>query len=102
MAKRLLICKDAEQKTILVQQQLNETDNITYSIVDNPPVIEEVAGKIGKYSLDEEGNIIVIYEDIPKTDIEILREENTQIKESNAMLNQAITELSLVVSTLMA
>ena len=99
---RLLICKDSEQNVIIVQQRLNETDNITYSIIENPPAIEEVEGKVGKYALDEEGNIIVIYEDIPKTDIELLREENTQIKESNAMLNQAITELSLVVSTLMA
>ena len=100
--KRLLICKDSEQNVIIVQQRLNETDNITYSIIDNPPAIEEVEGKIGKYSLDENGNIVVVYEDVPKTDIELLREENTQIKESNAMLNQAITELSLVVSTLMA
>ena len=85
-----------------MQQQLDETENITYSIIENPPEIEKIAGKVGKYALDEAGNIIVVYENIPKTDIELLKEENTQIKEQNVMLNQAITELSLVVSTLMS
>ncbi|QEH67252.1 hypothetical protein QTL86_19385 [Cellulosilyticum sp. ST5] len=93
--ERLLICKDVEQNTILIQQQLDETENITYSIIDNPPVIELVEGKIGKYSLDTEGNIIVVYEDVPKSEVELLKEDNEALK-------QAVTELSMIVSTLMS
>lgn len=92
--KRLLVCTDAEQNTILVQQILEETENINYKIVDNPPAIEEVQGKKGKYDLDEAGNIIVVYEDIPKSEIEVL-------KEKNDTLSQAVTELTMIVATLM-
>ena len=93
--KRLLVCKDAEQNTILIQQILNETDNITYSIVDNPPLIEHVEGKIGEYALDANGNVIVVYKDIQKTEVELLKEDNEALK-------QAVTELSMIVSTLMS
>ncbi|WP_410496400.1 hypothetical protein QTL86_02730 [Cellulosilyticum sp. ST5] len=93
--KRLLICTDQEQKSVLLQQFLDETDSITYSIINNPPVIEEVDGKIGRYVLDDDGNIIVIYEDIPKSEVELLKADNEALK-------QAVTELSMIVSTLMS
>lgn len=100
MGKRLLICVDNEQKTILVQQDLNETESISYSIIDNPPHIEYVDGKVGKYAIDEEGNLVVIYSDIPKTDIELLKDENCTLREENESIKSAISELTQIISTL--
>lgn len=99
--KRLLICTDLEQKTVLVQETLTETENIKYSIVENPPIIEQKEGYIGKYALDENNNLIVVYTEIPKTNIEILKEENEVLKKENESVKSAISELTQIVSMLM-
>ena len=50
---RILINKQTNPVTGEVQivsiQHLNETENIVYEIIDNPPVIEVRDGYVGKY-----------------------------------------------------
>ena len=95
MKKRLLILTDKEQNTLLETKILNETDNITYTIVDNPPVIEEIDGKIGKYVLGDNGKLTVKYTDIPKTDIEILQEENDALTQRMSELQETLASFIL-------
>ncbi len=95
---RLLICKDKEQNTLLEAKLLTETENITYSIVDNPPEIKEINGYSGRYTIDEAGNIVVSYEEILKTEFELLKEELEEEKLKNKQLNEAVTELRMIVS----
>ena len=78
---RLLICKDSEQNTLLETRLLNETDNIKYYIIEDAPIIEEREGEIGKYALDENGNVYVKYTEIPPTKEEELQEQINELQE---------------------
>ena len=78
---RLLICKDSEQNTLLETRLLNETDNIKYYIIDDAPIIEEREGEIGKYALDENGNVYVKYTEIPPTKEEELQEQINELQD---------------------
>lgn len=87
---KLLICKDQEQNQLLEVRQLPETENIQYHIIEDAPKIEEIEGKIGKYALDDEGNIIVVYEEIPKTETEILKQRVSELEETIMVLSSNI------------
>ena len=88
---RLLICKDAEQNTLLETRVLNETDNIKYYIIENAPTIEEREGEIGKYALDESGQVIVIYEVKPKSKDEELQEQINDLQDIVMTLANTVT-----------
>ena len=81
MSKRLLICKDAEQNTLLETRLLNETDNIRYYIIEDAPIIEEREGEIGKYALDENGEVYVEYIEIPPSEVEELQEQINDLQD---------------------
>ena len=81
MSKRLLICKDAEQNTLLETRLLNETDNIKYYIIEDAPIIEEREGEIGKYALDENGEVYVEYTEIPPSKDEELQEQINDLQD---------------------
>ena len=78
---RLLICKDSEQNTLLETRLLNETDNIKYYIIEDVPTIEEREGEIGKYALDENGEVYVEYTKIPPTKDEELQEQINDLQD---------------------
>ena len=90
---RILILKDSEQNTLLETRLLKETDNIKYTILENPPEIEQREGYTGRYDFDTEGNLIVVYEKIPKTEIELIKEELAAEKARNEELEAANFEL---------
>ena len=87
---RLLICKDSEQNTLLETRLLNETDNIKYYIIEDAPIIEEREGEIGKYALDENGNVYVKYTEIPPTKEEELQEQINELQDVVMTLANAI------------
>ena len=78
---RLLILKDSEQNTLLETRVLNETDNIKYSIIEDAPTIEEREGEIGKYALDENGEVYVEYVEIPLSKEEELQEQINDLQD---------------------
>ena len=78
---RLLILKDSEQNTLLETRVLNETDNIKYSIIEDAPIIEEREGEIGKYALDENGEVYVEYVEIPLSKEEELQEQINDLQD---------------------
>lgn len=84
---RLLICKDAEQNTLLETRLLQETNNIKYNIIESPPIIEEREGYIGEYALDDSGDLVVIYEEIPKSETEILKQRVSELEETIMVLS---------------
>lgn len=57
---RILINKQKDPLTNTIQiistQNLHETENITYEIVDNPPVVEDREGCTGRYVWNNETN----------------------------------------------
>ena len=78
---RLLILKDSEQNTLLETRVLNETDNIKYSIIEDAPTIEEREGEIGKYALDENGEVYVKYTKIPLSKVDELQEQINDLQD---------------------
>ena len=78
---RLLICKDSEQNTLLETRLLNETDNIKYYIIEDVPIIEERENEIGKYALDENGEVYVEYVEIPPSKEEELQEQINDLQD---------------------
>ena len=90
MSNRLLICKDAEQNTLLETRVLNETDNIKYYIIEDAPTIEEREGEIGKYALDENGEVYVEYIEIPLSKDEELQEQINELQDIVMTLANAI------------
>lgn len=94
--KRLLILKDNAQNTLLEARLLEETSNIAYIIIDDPPEIEEREGYIGRYALDEAGNITVTYEIIPKSETELLKERIERLEQENISITQLVTTNTLL------
>lgn len=88
---RLLICKDSEQNTLLETRLLNETDNIKYYIIEDAPIIEEREGKIGKYALDENGEVYVEYTEMPPSKEEELQEQINDLQDIVMALTNAVT-----------
>lgn len=87
---RLLICKDAEQNTLLETRILQETDNIKYNIIESPPIIEEREGYIGEYGLDNSGDLVAIYEEIHKSETEVLQQRISELEEAIMVLSNTI------------
>ena len=90
MSNRLLICKDSEQNTLLETRLLNETDNIKYYIIEDAPTIEEREGEIGKYALDENGEVYVEYTEIPSSKEEELQEQINELQDVVMALTNAV------------
>lgn len=98
--KRLLICKDAEQNTLLETRVLNETDNIRYSIIENAPIIEERENEIGHYELNEQGEVIVVYEEKPKSQLDLIQEQLNQLIASTTSISEdGLLTMDLVMGT---
>ncbi len=94
--KRLLILKDQEQNTLLEARLLEETANISYTIIDEPPEIEAKEGYTGRYALDEAGNLTVTYEAIPKSETELLKERIERLEQENISITQLVTTNTLL------
>ena len=88
---RLLICKDSEQNTLLETRLLNETDNIKYYIIEDAPIIEEREGEIGKYALDENGEVYIEYVEIPPSKEEELQEQINDLQDIVMTLANTVT-----------
>ena len=91
MSKRLLICKDSEQNTLLEARLLNETDNIRYYIIEDAPEIEYREGYYGKYSLDENGEVYIEYVEIPPSKEEELQEQINDLQDIVMTLANTVT-----------
>ena len=87
---RVLICKDAEQNTLLETRLLNETDNIKYYIIDNAPEIEYHEGYYGEYALNENGEVYVEYTKIPPSKEEELQEQIHELQDAVMSLTNTI------------
>lgn len=97
---RLLICKDAEQNTLLETRLLNETDNIRYSILEDAPVIEERENEIGKYELGEDGQLTVVYEEKPKSQLDLIQEQLNQLIQSTTTISEDnLLNMDLIMGT---
>ena len=88
---RLLICKDSEQNTLLETRLLNETDNIKYYIIEDAPIIEEREGEIGKYALNENGEVYIEYVEIPPSKEEELQEQINDLQDIVMTLANTVT-----------
>ena len=77
---RILINKQTNPLTnesqLISTQHLNETENIVYEIIDNPPVIEIRDGYTGKYIWDNTTN---------QLDVEYVKNPITTEERINAM-----------------
>ena len=94
--KKLLMCVENlanEKPKLLESRLLIESDTIKWAVIDNPPEIEEKDGEIGKYDVDEQGKIIVCYEQRKKTEAEKLKEEIQEIKKEQLDMMEALAEM---------
>ena len=93
MNKVLFVYKDKEQKTVLNWHEYTVTDNIKCEILSEYPQIEEIEGQYGYYSLDEEGNVIVKYTELPKTEVELLKLENEALEERLCAMQELVATI---------
>lgn len=79
--EKLFILKDLNKNEILEQRLLFDDEFSKSEIVENPPKIGVVDGKIGRYSLDETGELVVIYDDVVMSDAEKIADLERQVAE---------------------
>ena len=94
--KKLLICIEElqnEKPKMIESRLLLESGTVKWAVIDNPPEIEEKDGEIGKYDVDEQGKIIVRYEQREKTEAEKLKEEIKEIKKEQLDMMEALAEM---------
>lgn len=89
MGKILFVYKDKEQKKILNYHEYAVTDNIVCEMLTEYPKIKKRENGYEYYALDDEGNLIIKYEEYPKSEVEILREENLALEERLAFLQES-------------
>lgn len=100
MNKVLFVYKDKAQKTVLQSIEYNVTDNIVCEVLTDYPVIEQKDGYYGYYTLDDNGNVMVVYNELPKTEIDILREENEALQERLAFIQESDADNILLINDL--
>lgn len=100
MNKVLFVYKDKAQKTVLQSIEYNITDNIVCEILTDYPKIEQKDGYYGYYALDDNGNVMVVYNESPKTEIDILREENEALQERLAFIQESDADNILLINEL--
>ena len=71
----ILVRREKETGKVISQELLFDSENTEHIFIDELPEIEERDGYIGRYVVSDEGIVSVIYEEIPKTEIELLREQ---------------------------
>ncbi len=76
--KRLLMCVEelpGKKPRLIESRLLVENAAVKWKVIDNPPAIEDRPGEVGKYDINEQGKVIVCYEQQEKTEVEKLKEE---------------------------
>ena len=76
--KRLLMCVEelpGEKPRLIESRLLVENAAVKWKVIDNPPAIEDRPGEVGKYDINEQGKVIVCYEQQEKIEVEKLKEE---------------------------
>lgn len=94
--KRLLVRieKIEGQKPKLLESRiLYDSDPVKTKILDVFPEIEIVAGRIGKYDVDEQGNVVVVYEEAEKSELEKLKEEIAVLKSQTLSTMEAVATI---------
>lgn len=94
--KKLLFCVEKlenENPKLLESRLLIESGAVKWAVIDNPPEIEEKDGEIGKYDVDEQGKIIVRYEQREKTEMEKLLEKLNDIDKKADAAMEAVAEI---------
>lgn len=94
--KKLLICIEElqnEKPKMIESRLLIESEAVKWKVIDNPPVIEDRPGEVGKYDINEQGEIVVRYEQREKTELEKLREKLDSIDKKADAAMEAIAEV---------
>ena len=94
--KKLLICIEElqnEKPKMIESRLLIESEAVKWKVIDNPPEIEDRPGEVGKYDINEQGEIIVRYEQREKTEAEKLKEEIKEIKKEQLDMMEALAEM---------
>lgn len=97
---KLLICKDTLNNTILESRVLNESDSIKYEIVEDAPVIEEHENEVGHYEIGEDGQVIVVYTEKPKSQLDLIQEQLKQLIQSTMTISEDnLLNMDLIMGT---
>lgn len=100
MEKILFVYKDKEQKKILNYHEYAVTDNIVCEMLTEYPKIKKMENGYEYYALDDEGNLIVKYEEYPKSEVDLLREENANLHERLCYVQEVDAENVLMINDL--
>lgn len=97
---RALICKDVLNNKLLETRLLSESDNVKYEIIEDCPIIEERENEVGHYELNEQGEISVVYEEKPKSQLDLIQEQLNQILASTATISEDnLLNMDLLIGT---
>lgn len=97
---KLLICRDVLNNTLLESRVLNESDSIKYEIIENAPVIDEKENEFGRYRLNEKGEVIVVYEEKPKSKLDLIQEQLNQLIQSTTTISEDnLLNMDLIMGT---
>ncbi|MBC8579125.1 hypothetical protein [Zhenhengia yiwuensis] len=81
MKQRLFISKDIQNNKLIDYKLLFDDEFSEHYIIDEPPVMEVIAGKEGRYELDEDGNVVVVYYDVQMTESEKIKALEKRIED---------------------
>lgn len=81
---KVLICKSGNQ--LISAQAYDETENIKYYLISNAPQIEVREGFIGRYELNDIGQLVVVYEPIPPSPKDEIEKKLSDLEKANADL----------------
>jgi methylmalonyl-CoA mutase cobalamin-binding subunit len=93
VTQRILIRRDKETGEVLSHQLLFDDQTTEHIIIDNLPVTEHRNGYTSLYKVYNDGNVTVVYQPIPKTEIEILKE---QLEEAIGLITEQVAKNTLL------
>lgn len=97
---KILICKDTLNKKLIEVSVLNESDSIKYEIIGSAPVIEERESEIGHYELNEQDEIVVVYDERPKSQLDLIQEQLNQLIQSTTTISEDnLLNMDLIMGT---
>lgn len=100
MTSKILVMREIETGRVISHQLLFDDETTEHIIIDKLPPIEERENEIGHYEVTEQGDVLVVYEEKPKSQLDLIQEQLNQLIQSTTTISEDnLLNMDLIMGT---
>ena len=89
----ILLRRVKETNEVVCTQMLFDDETTEHIIINELPPIEEKVGFVGRYEVTGTGEVTVVYDPIPKSETDLLKEK---MEEQDQLIADLMLELAMI------